>query len=103
MWGWRRKKPEAQQAQEAQQALQQAVDQVKETIIKLSEVLRKENPEQWPGNLLMVLAHLNLTFLASFREADDVLEAFGVALNLEHSRLVQASMQAPPMPSRRVH
>ena len=111
MWGWWRrrpgKEPEGQEAQEAQEAakgrMPKARDEMWAAIAHLNATCHSEDPENWPGNFLVMLAHLDMSFLASFSQADAVIDAFGTALNLEYQRLAKASMEQIAMPSRRVH
>jgi hypothetical protein len=119
MWGWikRKGRKAVERAQEPEIGADSPVEIEAEAIrkiqaagadalaalVQLNSTCRTHDPDQWPANFITILAHLDLSFLASFVEADDIIDAFGVALQLEFKRLSRAAEAAPPMPSRSLH
>ena len=88
---------------EAGYQISQAAQETFDAIGRLNQICRLEDPENWPNNLLAVMAHVDIAFLASFIQANEMLDGFGFALQAEWKRLADQAAKQPPMPSRSLH
>lgn len=69
----------------------------------LNESFRRADPSGWPTNFLAALAHLHLTYLAGWPNADEIINIYGAALHQAYAQLARQAAAQPEMPSRSIN